>query len=368
MRYYSNTAQEATLSATVGAAATTLSVGGTAGFPTSTPYTLVVDADTSAEEIVTVTAVAGTNLTVIRGEEDSSAMAHDAGATVRHYHTARDFAEPQAHQEATSNVHGTTGALVGTTNPQALSNKDLSAGTNTLPVDVTRNASTQTLTNKTLGATNTLNGFTASRLMQSDATGKLAASSKTIPVGAIVGTSDAQALTNKDLTGAGNTFPPSLAAAADIAAAVYGGAARTARPFGKLTRQSNVSIPDSTATQLDFSTLAEQTDAGMASAANNTITVPIAGLYEVAVYVNFVANGVGRRLVRLKINSNNAYNNNVLPPNAGGTPVQLTPPPFRLAAGDVLSVDVYQTSGAALNLTENSDGGYQEFSALWVAP
>jgi hypothetical protein len=95
-RYYSSIAERATLSFSVDATTTTFFVNAVVGWPSNTPYTLLVDADTINEEIVTVTNRSGTTLTVIRGVDGSTARAHDAGADVRHGVSGRDFDEPNA--------------------------------------------------------------------------------------------------------------------------------------------------------------------------------------------------------------------------------------------------------------------------------
>jgi hypothetical protein len=79
---------------------------------------MVLDPDTINEEIVTVSALsAGTTVTITRGQDGSSAVAHDAGVTVKHMITARDLQEPQTHMNASTSVHGIadTAALVLTT-------------------------------------------------------------------------------------------------------------------------------------------------------------------------------------------------------------------------------------------------------------
>jgi len=67
---------------------------------------------------------------------------------------------------------------------------------------VSERTATATLTNKTISAdSNTLSGIAASSFVLSDASGNIdgAASQKAIPSGAVVGTSDSQTLTNKTI-------------------------------------------------------------------------------------------------------------------------------------------------------------------------
>lgn len=124
-RYYSSTAQETTLSSGISNSDASATVGGTTGFPVSYPYTLIVDRGTASEEVVEVTAAAGTTLTLTRGVDSTSAVSHSTGASVVHGISARDHREAQQHIAAASGVHGVSGALVGTTDSQTLSNKTL---------------------------------------------------------------------------------------------------------------------------------------------------------------------------------------------------------------------------------------------------
>jgi len=184
VRKYSSRSQQSTLSSAITDTATSMTVvSGSAlmGGKTLTgsqTYTVVIDPDTSLEEIVDVTLYSsGNTLTITRGRDGSSGVAHSAGAVVRHMVIGRDLQEANDHIEASSAVHGLTGTVVGTTDTQTLSAKTLTTPTvngATLTGTVT---STATLTGGTVNAT-------------------------TLQQGGIqaVTTTDSQTLTNKTLT------------------------------------------------------------------------------------------------------------------------------------------------------------------------
>lgn len=127
-RYYSATAQPTVLTAGVTPSGTTIQVQQTVGFPSSTPYILAIDYGSPSEEVVLVTAAAGTSLTVTRAYDGTSGTSHNAGAAVRHTWTAMDGNDSRGHEAATSSVHGVS-TIVGTTEAQTLTNKTLTSPT-----------------------------------------------------------------------------------------------------------------------------------------------------------------------------------------------------------------------------------------------
>ena len=161
VRKYSSRAQQTTLANPItSTTATTMTVvsgaavmGGKTLTGTQT-YTVVIDPDTALEEIVDVTVYStGNTLTIARGVDGpnpGTGSLHSAGAVVRHMAIGRDYQDANDHAENSTTAHGVTGAVVGTTNTQVLTNKDLSSATNTLSTSVVTLTGSQTLTNKIL--------------------------------------------------------------------------------------------------------------------------------------------------------------------------------------------------------------------------
>jgi len=126
-RFYSATAQPTVLTASITPTTTIVQVQQTVGFPPNTPFIIALDYNTPSEEVALVTSVAGTNLTVTRAYDGTSATSHNAGAAVRHTWTAMDGNDSRAHEGSTAGVHGVVGNVVGTTDTQTLTNKTLTA-------------------------------------------------------------------------------------------------------------------------------------------------------------------------------------------------------------------------------------------------
>jgi microcystin-dependent protein len=128
-RNYSSIASEKALAGNVSNIATQITLDNVTNLP-SPPYTLVLNPDTAIEEIVTVDAnqsgVSAPTLKVTRAQDGTTAQVHTAGQIVKHMITGRDLQEAQNHIDATA-VHGATGAVVGTTNTQTLTNKTLTS-------------------------------------------------------------------------------------------------------------------------------------------------------------------------------------------------------------------------------------------------
>lgn len=176
-RHYSSNARETSLTAGINNSATTIAVDSPVGYPADVPFVVHCELGTSSEEIMLVTAVVGSNWTVTRGYDGSTAVSHDTGAKIVHGVAAIDMDEANDHVNASTNVHGLAGgaAVVGTTSTQTLTNKTLTSptingGTWTSPSLSNPTFSGGTLTNTTL-VTPTIASFTNAQHNHTNAAG-----------------------------------------------------------------------------------------------------------------------------------------------------------------------------------------------------
>ena len=349
---YSSTALDTSLTGGVTASGTSIAVAATTGFPVATPFTLAIDPGTGSEELVSVTGVSGLTLTVTRAYDSTTGVTHSAGAVVRHVHAAIDFRNSRLHEAATSAVHGTTGSVVGTTQAQALTNKDLTDPTNIFPSALATDAElsthagltnthgvtgnivgttqVQTLTNKDLTAgTNTFPG-TLATTASLNAHVALTAAHGT--VGAVVGTTDTQTLTNKNLSSQTNTPPP-------------------CKCYGNWTNTAATTIPASTATTIPWTAIGTATG-GTMTGGQFTISagVPTA-FYLVCGVITYAATSApGRYEARIRVNSTMIF-------ECEGAFINSQPvaAPFhaivQLAAGDIVDIQAFQTSTGSQGLS-----------------
>jgi microcystin-dependent protein len=128
-RNYSSIASEKQLASNVSNVATQITLDNATGLPTP-PFMLVLNPDTNIEEIVLVNSdqsgVTSPTFKVTRAQDGTSAQTHTAGQVVRHMIVGSDLQLVSTHTDSTA-AHGATGAVVGTTNTQTLTNKTLTS-------------------------------------------------------------------------------------------------------------------------------------------------------------------------------------------------------------------------------------------------
>lgn len=118
---FSNTASVAVLDANITAAATSVVVTNFSGFPTA-PFWAEIGRDTPSAEVVKVTGVTGSTLTIARGQDGTLASAHNIGDKLEHVIPAYTANLAETHPEDTI-AHGTTSDVVGVDDTGTLTNK-----------------------------------------------------------------------------------------------------------------------------------------------------------------------------------------------------------------------------------------------------
>ena len=188
-RKYSSRSQQTTLSGALtssGTSATVVSGTSLLGGVTVSAgeiFTVVLDPDTALEEIVDVSAVSTNTLTIVRGRDGSSGVAHSAGAVVRHMAIGRDYREANEHIENTTTAHGITLAnLVKTTDTGTVTSTMITDGT-IVNADInasaaiadTKLATISTASKVSNSATTATSANTASAIVARDASGNFIA-------------------------------------------------------------------------------------------------------------------------------------------------------------------------------------------------
>jgi hypothetical protein len=103
-----------TLTAALSIGATAFTIADATNWPTSVEYDfwVTVDGGTAQEERILCSARNGTSVTIrTRGADGTTESNHSAGATIWPSWSATDADEANAHINATTNIHGITGAI-----------------------------------------------------------------------------------------------------------------------------------------------------------------------------------------------------------------------------------------------------------------
>jgi hypothetical protein len=312
-RYFVNNAPQTTITATITSGATTCVVASLVGWPSQTPFMAVFEANTGNEEIVEVTAIASSTLTITRGQDGTASLSHLSGATLDHGIVRRDIDEANAHSSASAGVHGVGGSVVGTTDTQNLTNKTLTSPTISSPtVTGTATVAAQHVTgNLQVDGNETVGGTLA-------VTGQATASSKVAP-------NEICQITNPSampLGGAGATWVANLGLTAP-----------------------------------DFNTLGCAPDSGSSFTA---VVIPAGkgGRYRISGSVTVDINS-GRCAAGASKNSNGNYLVASIIPvsSSGSTTIVFGPKDVTLAAGDAIRLIVSPSSSANYNVSTGVSGG-----------
>lgn len=122
----------------------------------------------------------------------------------------------------------------------------------------------------------------------------------------------------------------------------------------KAFRTTNQSISDNTLTDINLPNTSYDTDNMHDDAVNNErMTIQTSGKYYLMGYLNFASNSAGGRFIRFFLNNTTQLMGVTSTPLGGGLGTSMdVAMEFEFTAGDFITLQAYQTSGGALNVTE----------------
>ena len=133
---HKGSARKAALTVILNNSDTTITCDNLTGWPDGAsglrPFWVTINRGGLTEERVLCSSRSGNVLTIAdggRGEDDTTMSVHQVGEYIEHTFTSLEADQANAHIEAESGVHGVAGDVVGTTDAQSMTNKDISDST-----------------------------------------------------------------------------------------------------------------------------------------------------------------------------------------------------------------------------------------------
>lgn len=122
-----------------------------------------------------------------------------------------------------------------------------------------------------------------------------------------------------------------------------------------LRKSADQALPNATNTIATWNVVDIDTDGWYSGSATDRITVDKTGLYNIQATTSYVANAVGARFCTIYVNGTGILGGQSSWPTTSNTAVLTSSTIASLNAGDYITVNTFQSSGATLGLRSGSD-------------